>query len=96
MSDTTTDSGLNNNGHGLLVDALGRYGYRTQLTGTYVCYTCGHMCDQDLHHDTLIAAGADYCETCYQYSDGANALIHSDACNAIPHDVCAGCEFCND
>jgi hypothetical protein len=21
------------------------YGYRTHLTGSYVCYTCGHLCD---------------------------------------------------
>jgi hypothetical protein len=22
-----------------------RYGYRTRLTGSYVCYTCGHLCE---------------------------------------------------
>lgn len=21
------------------------YGYRTHLTGSYVCYTCGHLCE---------------------------------------------------
>lgn len=21
------------------------YGYRTHFTGSYVCYTCGHLCD---------------------------------------------------
>ena len=22
-----------------------RYGYVTRLTGSYVCYTCGHLCE---------------------------------------------------
>jgi len=28
-----------------LIDSLGRYGYNTWLSGAYVCYTCGHLCD---------------------------------------------------
>jgi len=26
-------------------DGTRSYGYRTYLTGAYVCYTCGHLCD---------------------------------------------------
>lgn len=28
-----------------LIDRQGRYGYETWLSGAYVCYTCGHVCD---------------------------------------------------
>ena len=36
---TYDDSGMR------LIDSMGRYGYRTQLGGLYVCYTCGHLCE---------------------------------------------------
>lgn len=26
-------------------DGQGRYGYVTQFSGVYVCYTCGHVCE---------------------------------------------------
>ena len=27
-------------------------GYYTRITGAYVCYTCGHLCDPDLHEES--------------------------------------------
>jgi hypothetical protein len=27
------------------VDSAGERGYKTYLTGAYVCYSCGHLCD---------------------------------------------------
>lgn len=30
---------------GRWVDSEGRYGYNAFMTGAYVCYTCGHLCD---------------------------------------------------
>lgn len=30
---------------GRLIDALGRYGYSAHFSGTYVCYTCGLLCE---------------------------------------------------
>jgi hypothetical protein len=35
-----------------------RGGYYTHFTGAYVCDTCGHLCDPDLHE------AADYCNDC--------------------------------
>jgi hypothetical protein len=29
----------------LEIDGKRRYGYNTHLTGAYVCYTCGHVCE---------------------------------------------------
>jgi hypothetical protein len=26
-------------------EGIRTYGYRTHLTGGYVCYTCGHLCE---------------------------------------------------
>jgi len=37
------------NESGLFIDSLGRFGYRTWLSGAYVCYSCGHLCDPDRH-----------------------------------------------
>jgi hypothetical protein len=34
-----------------------RGGYNTHFTGAYVCDTCGHLCDPDLHE-------GDYCNDC--------------------------------
>jgi hypothetical protein len=31
--------------NGRLRDTAGAYGYRTHLTGMYVCYSCGHLCE---------------------------------------------------
>jgi hypothetical protein len=28
-----------------IVEGERRYGYQTRLGGSYVCYTCGHLCD---------------------------------------------------
>jgi hypothetical protein len=27
------------------LDDAGERGYKTYITGVYVCYTCGHLCD---------------------------------------------------
>jgi hypothetical protein len=27
------------------LDSAGERGYKTWITGAYVCYTCGHLCD---------------------------------------------------
>jgi len=27
------------------VDGAGERGYKTWITGSYVCYTCGHLCE---------------------------------------------------
>lgn len=27
------------------VDGAGERGYKTYLTGAYVCYSCGHLCE---------------------------------------------------
>ena len=27
------------------VDSAGERGYRTYITGAYVCYSCGHLCE---------------------------------------------------
>ncbi len=37
------------NDSGLWVDSLGRFGYRAWLSGAYVCYSCGHLCDPAIH-----------------------------------------------
>ena len=37
------------NESGLFIDSLGRFGYCAWLSGAYICYTCGHLCDPDLH-----------------------------------------------
>ncbi len=29
------------------------YGYRTHLTGAYVCYTCGHLCECEDESDDV-------------------------------------------
>jgi len=29
----------------LELDGKRRYGYRTHFSGSYVCYTCGHLCE---------------------------------------------------
>jgi hypothetical protein len=34
-----------------------RGGYNTHFTGAWVCDTCGHLCDPDLHE-------GDYCNDC--------------------------------
>lgn len=49
---------VNDNGHGLMVDGLGRYGYNTGWGGIYVCYTCGHLCDEDTHELAAESMGA--------------------------------------
>lgn len=49
---------ITNNGYGLMVDDLGRYGYNTGWGGIYVCYTCGHLCDEDIHETALDLMGA--------------------------------------
>jgi hypothetical protein len=28
-----------------IVEGERRYGYQTRLGGSYVCYTCGHLCE---------------------------------------------------
>jgi transcription initiation factor IIE alpha subunit len=28
-----------------IVEGERRYGYRTQFSGLFVCYTCGHLCE---------------------------------------------------
>ena len=28
-----------------IVEGERQYGYVTRLTGSYVCYTCGHLCE---------------------------------------------------
>ena len=30
---------------GIWVDGAGERGYKTYLTGAYVCYSCGHLCE---------------------------------------------------
>jgi hypothetical protein len=30
---------------GRLTDCEGRFGYHTRISGIYVCYTCGHLCE---------------------------------------------------
>lgn len=30
---------------GVWIDGAGERGYKTWITGAYVCYTCGHLCD---------------------------------------------------
>jgi hypothetical protein len=30
---------------GVWVDGAGERGYKTWITGSYVCYTCGHLCE---------------------------------------------------
>jgi hypothetical protein len=53
---------------GRLTDDAGRYGYNAPLTGAYVCYECGHVCECDETDDTTptpedVAAFIDYvCE----------------------------------
>ena len=37
------------NDSGLFTDLLGRFGYRAWLSGAYVCYSCGHLCDPAIH-----------------------------------------------
>jgi len=31
--------------NGRYFNRLGEFGYNTHLTGAYVCYTCGHLCE---------------------------------------------------
>ena len=33
------------NESGLFIDSLGRFGYTVRMSGAYVCYTCGHLCE---------------------------------------------------
>ena len=41
----TNGTRLRREDSGRLVDTAGAYGYRTHLTGMYVCYSCGHLCE---------------------------------------------------
>lgn len=34
---------------GLWRDSAGRTGYASWFAGTWVCYTCGALCDEDVH-----------------------------------------------
>ena len=36
---------LHKNSRGLWVNGEGSSGYHTHLTGAWVCYACGHLCD---------------------------------------------------
>jgi len=36
---------------GLFHNESGQYGYTVRLSGAWVCYTCGHLCDPDLHDE---------------------------------------------
>lgn len=48
---------VTDNGHGLMVDGLGNYGYNAWLSGAYVCYTCGHLCEEETHELALESMG---------------------------------------
>jgi hypothetical protein len=61
----TTATRTDQYGTPLLIDAAGlfhnesgEYGYTVRFSGAWVCYTCGHLCDPDLHE------AADYCDDC--------------------------------
>ena len=36
---------LHQNGRGLWVNGEGDSGYHTRITGAWVCYYCGHLCE---------------------------------------------------
>jgi len=48
---------VTDNGHGLMVDEHGYYGYNQHLSGAYVCYTCGHLCEEETHELALEGMG---------------------------------------
>jgi hypothetical protein len=59
---------VSDNGHGLMVDELDRYGYYAHFGGAWVCYTCGHLCDPDIHNNALESMGlVSYCDDCDDY-----------------------------
>jgi rubrerythrin len=43
---------------GLFHNESGEYGYVARLSGAWICYTCGHLCDEDVHES------GNYCGDC--------------------------------
>lgn len=66
---------------GRLRDTRGRYGYTAHLTGAYVCYTCGHLCEcAEIYGDTDTA---NTCVSCGVVDPVGVEITHLSTCQLI-------------
>ena len=75
VSKTINGHLLHLSSNGLWVNSEGDSGYHTRLTGAWVCYVCGHLCECGDRESKIESADTVWAQFQRQEREGVNARI---------------------